>query len=65
MIGIIQQDDGLFAVCDYGGSALDSVLKLFASQREAEEWLLDRNLRADSESSGLRPILPGDGEGLR
>ena len=63
MIEVTQQDDGLFAVRDVGGQALDDVLGLFTSRREAQEWLLDRNLRSEANGE-LRQILPGNGQGL-
>ncbi len=64
MIEIMQRDDGQFAVRDVGGPVLDDVLGLFASRREAQEWLLDRSLRSDARDDAPRPVLPGDGQGL-
>ena len=64
MIEVLQQDNGLFAVRDVGGRALDDVLGLFKTQGEAEEWLLNRNLQSDARNDGPRAILPGGGQGL-
>ncbi|WP_419728862.1 hypothetical protein [Lichenicola sp.] len=65
MMQVQKQADGRYVVRDIGGQALDDVLGVFASRREAEEWLLDRALRADEDGDGLGVMKPGSGQAVR
>ena len=64
MIEVQQQHDGRYSVRDIGGIALDDVLGVFDSREQAEEWLLDRSLRADEENDGLNVMKPGSGQAV-
>lgn len=64
MMEVLQQEDGRYVVRDVGGIALDDVVSVFHSRREAEEWLFDHSLKAEAGDSGLDVMKPGDGEAL-
>lgn len=64
MMEVLQREDGRYLVRDVGGVAIDDVLGVFDSRREAEEWLLDRSLKVEASDSGLGVMKPGDGEAL-
>ena len=61
MLEVVQQADGRFAVRDIGGRQIDDVLGVFDSQREADEWMLNRTLTGEGEA-GLGIMKPGAGE---
>lgn len=63
MLEVLQQKDGRYVVRDVGGIALDDVVGVFDSKREAQEWLLDHSLDAEASHSGLDVMKPGDEEG--
>lgn len=64
MFKLQQQPDGRFAIRNIGGRALNDLLSVFDSRREAEEWLLDRSLRAHETDNGLGVMKPGDGQAI-
>lgn len=65
MLQVVRDPDGRHAVRDIGGTAMDDVLAVFDSCREAEEWLLDRTLQVDAENDGLGVMKPGWGHAVR
>ncbi len=65
MMEVVRQEDGRFAVCAIGGSALDPVLGVFDTQEEADEWMLNQSLLSEDNDSGLGIQKPGGNQGLR
>jgi hypothetical protein len=59
MLEVIARSDGSFAVSDTGGHALDPTLAVFPTAVEADEWMLQAELRRDSRNDGLGVMLPG------
>ena len=61
VLQVTRLQNGNFAVRSIGGTSLNATLAEFATQVEAEEWMLRRNLASVGSSSIMRP---GDGERL-
>ena len=53
--------NGNFAVRSIGGVTLNTTLAEFATEAEAEEWMMRRSLSAQTETRIMRP---GDGAGV-
>lgn len=64
MMEVVQQDDGRFAVRDSGSRSVDDVVGVFASQVEADEWMLSQSMAQEENRSGLHLQKPGGGQRL-
>jgi hypothetical protein len=64
MLEVVVQRDGRFAVCETGGASGNALLGVFATQREADEWMLQRTLLVSELEDGLCIMLPGGNQGL-
>ena len=61
VLQVTQLQNGNFAVRSIGGATLNTTLAEFATEAEAEEWMLRQRFT----SHGSGPIMkPGDGEGV-
>ena len=61
VLQVVQLQNGRFAVRSIGGATLNTTLADFATEAEADEWMLRRSFS----SRGSGPIMrPGDGERL-
>ncbi len=61
VLQVAQLQSGNFVVRSIGGATLNSTLAEFATEAEAEEWMLRRSFSAQPSASIMRP---GDGEGV-
>lgn len=52
---VVQLRNGHYAVRSIGGSTLNTTLAEFATQVEAEEWMLHRTMGSRSDSAIMRP----------
>ena len=59
VLQVSRLQNGNFAVRSIGGQTLNTTLAEFATQAEADEWMLRRNLSSQTSSPIMRP---GDGE---
>ena len=59
VLQVTRLQNGNFAVRSIGGTTLNATLAEFATQAEADEWMLRRNLSSSTSSPIMRP---GDGE---
>ena len=53
--------NGNFSVRSIGGVTLNAILAEFATEAEAEEWMMRRSLSAQA---ATRIMRPGDGAGV-
>ena len=61
VLQVAQLQNGNFAIRSIGGTTLNTTLAEFATQAEAEEWMLRRSF---SQSGSTHIMRPGDGEAV-
>jgi len=61
---VVTLASGRFGVRAIGSDASDAVLGDFASQREAEAWILQRSMADEQGVFDTDILKPGDGQGL-
>jgi hypothetical protein len=64
MLEVVAQRDGRFAVCEVGGASGNPLLGVFSTEREADEWMLQRTMLVSELDDGLSIMLPGGNQGL-